>query len=265
MRAISKIGRWNLLCSLLFIASAAFSITGYFAVSIASLCLGFVIFKKRLASGKSISQPDSDTISFLNVLISEYSKSKNLILSLETASKGGYVFSGNLMKAIARLRDGMPAGPALSGLKIYNSVYLNEMIDVIGIGLETGCDIEPALDAIRESAKERDSYRLKTLGAMENAITISQMGGAVFFPLFAGISLDIIRFTNTMNNQVQNAGITSLFAVFAGYLIITNYSNSISSKAHSGRHVLTMASLLTAVGMFLFTLTSNLAFTLIGG
>ncbi len=265
MRKISEIWRWNLFCSILFILSAAFSIFGYFTISIIALGFGIIIFKKRLATGKSVSRIDSDTINFLDVLISEYSKSKNLISALETTSNGSYIFSNTLKEAIAKLRDGMPTESAFSGLKIHGSVYLNELIDVVDVGLETGSDIEPALIAVRENAKERDSYRLKTLGAMENVITINQMGGAVFFPIFAGISLDIIRFTNTLSTQIKNAGVMSLFVVFIGYLVIINYSNSVFGKTHSTKHILTTVSLFTAVGLFLFTLTSNLAFTLIGG
>lgn len=264
MKTISKALEWSAFCSALFIISAVLSIFGYFIVSLAALGIGVIAFKRRLTIKKGIDQIDFDTIQFLDALLNVYSKSKNLYASLETTSNGSYAFSDTLRTSLIEYRDGVQVKTAFDDIGNYGSVCLNEAFIAICHGLTTGDDIGPALASIRESAREKDAYRLKTLGALENVFIINRLGGVVFFPLFAGISLDIIKFTSSYGGNA-NAGIFGPFVIFAAYIVITNYSNSLFNKRLRGRQLLASVSLFAAIGIFLFTLTSNLAFALIGG
>jgi len=57
----------------------------------------------------------------------------------------------------------------------------------------------------------------------------------------------------------------SLSIVFAAYLLIANYLGAVYEIKSARASLLTRAALYTAIGVFLFELTSNLAFVFIGG
>ncbi len=206
---------------------------------------------------------EQDLLGFLNVLIKEYSKTRNLLPALKKASEGSYRFSEMLETSIARYESGMSAYDSFAKSKC--PAPLNETMLAVAAGLENGTDSLHSLKDLRKRLEERLDYKLRTSGAMDNAFSINKLGGMVFFPLFAGVSLDIMKFATTMSGQLQNDSLSRLGVVFGAYILITNYINSRYDKGiQSNRQALAKTALCSMVGIALFVASAAFTISFLG-
>ncbi len=247
--------RREILSISLLTASAIAGLVQNLYIAVPLLAIGIAARAKRKAAGQD--RINTDTYNFLNGLAKELDKSGNLGRSAELACGSDYLFSNSLRRALKRYQETSDAETSFKALDEFHSAFLSEAALLIAKGLHTGKDVSSQLNDLVERLEERQRTTLKVVGIASNAFSINRIGSAVFFPLFAGIGINIIGFAGTMGgNSIDTTGIT---AIMLGYIAISNFINA----RYDGKTVSRITenfAMYSSIGVILFRLSSVLAF-----
>ncbi len=105
-----------------------------------------------------------------------------------------------------------------------------------------------------DEMREEDTLYLKSHGAISNSSFITGMGAAFFFPIFAGIGINVIRFSNS---GIPEGWYEAVMLTAICYIIFANYIGQYrkESKVKSSMY----ASLFAIVGITALRLSATLA------
>jgi len=247
----------NLILFLSIIISAVFS---SFIASF-SLILIFIIFNFSIKNNKKNEiTNDTDIINFINNLAKKYKRTKNLLSSIKYVNSGNFYFSYTLTNSIIKYGLGYSASDAFSNFYHLGSEYLSQLASLIIIGLDEGVDIYAPLYELMLNIKKKQKRFLKSYGLIKNMQSINMLSAALFLPLFSGISLNIIKFSEIFNisNNDANSGINLLIIIFICYFFILNYMNIFTKKKKDYTLFLFYSAVSITVFLFTFKFVSNM-------
>lgn len=239
-------------------AAAVLALMYGFMAALFPMALAILLYKAAGQSrGGQVSGQSLE--SYLRILLSEYKVSKRLAESVERSSGIGFSFSKELRAGITRYRNGLRASAAFSRLLASPDRRMHELASIIADGLDSGIDSTPALSGLYYRLSSSNSNGLRDIGKKESAFFVSRMGSALFFPVFAGISTDIIKFSYSVNAGLGTEFLQGVTIVLLGYMLITNITNARFGAPATGLRRLAGASVYSAFALLLFQLSSYLA------
>ncbi|MDE1857123.1 MAG: hypothetical protein KGH98_03510 [Candidatus Micrarchaeota archaeon] len=103
---------------------------------------------------------------------------------------------------------------------------LSELCMCISDSLDTGRWLYRPLKLLRKRQDSIYALRAKSLGGIAGALSLTRLGSTIFFPAFAGISLDILSFGPGMVGGGKALGVGAISMVLISYILIINYVNS---------------------------------------
>jgi hypothetical protein len=215
----------GILCCPAAILCAALALAGSLpaaAAALATCAACFVAASKARGAGQRATE--SDALRFIDNIIGNYSDSASTVALLEKSLNGSFAFCREFRDAIRTYSLSADAGQAFSALLRSDSYALRGIASATIGRLDGGAELRMRLVELRRHVMRRNGNALKNTGLLGSALSVTQIGAALFFPAFAGISLRIMQFTEGM----QNAGHPSaqaLVAVFAFYIAYLNLLN----------------------------------------
>lgn len=203
-----------------------------------------------------------ELIDFSSGVLAEYERSGNLSSSLCLVSKQGYKFAPAMQRGIDAFGSGISAESALDEVSKIGPDF-EELKMILSLGLETGADIRKPLKNFIGKLRIERKYLLRGASTISNFLSISKLGSFVFFPIFAGISIEIMSFSGLANGSSINP--VPLFCIFGAYIVIANYANArFSIKNQSNRQLLIRSLLYSLVGLAIFKISTVFALSAIG-
>jgi hypothetical protein len=168
---------------------------------------------------------ERDAVQFIDNVLENYSDSTNTIALLKRSLNGRFVFCKEMTDAMRAYTLSSNARQAFSGLLQYGSQALTGIVSAVTNRLDNGAELRMQLLEVRKHAARRNGNSLRNTTMLGSALSVTEIGSVLFFPIFAGISLNILRFTAS----IQSAGYPdghALVAVFAFFIVYLNVLNS---------------------------------------
>ena len=204
---------------------------------------------------------ETDMRNFIEALLPAYKAGGNLLSSIEQADVHEYCFSAQLNEALRRYLNGTPA--RASFLQLTRSTKIKALFSILANGLGTGADITLQLETAYAEINSRIENAAKNSGTLRSAALISNLGSAVFFPVFAGVSTDIVKFAGTFSGGATGVQLPSLAIVLAAYIVLSNYLN-VSRNSSPFPQRIAKTALYCCVGVILFVVSSEFAINFLG-
>lgn len=201
---------------------------------------------------------ESDALQFIDNILENYSDSVSTLTLLERSLNSRFAFYGDMQRAIRTYALSANAEHAFSVLLGYDSYALRGLVSTVRGRLEEGAELRMQLVELKRHIMLRNSKKLESIGTLGSALSISQIGSVLFFPIFAGISLNIMRFAASMQ-AAAHANTQALIAVFAFYIMYLNLLNLKYDTRESAAVRAEKAALSCAVAMLVFRATSVLS------
>ncbi len=246
-------------CCLAALFCTAFTLMGTVPVAAALLAACMACFAVAAkARGTRASAVEGDALQFIGNVLENYSDSVNTLTLLEKSLNSRFAFCKDMQCAIRTYALSSNARQAFSALLRYDSYALRGTASAVISRLDEGTELRMRLAEVRKHAVQRSIKELKSMGALGSALSITQIGSVLFFPVFAGISLNIMQFTAGM----QGAGhpsVPALIAVFAFYIAYLNVLNFKYSMKESIEARAEKSALSCAIAIFVFKVASVLS------
>ena len=186
-------------------------------------CLPSALFSQRaFLSDKKDVNGDAEMRQVLSYVSHRYGTDRNLVRALSGIQDH---YDSGVAKSIAIAVREYTAG--IDPVRAFATVpgapdCLGDFYVAIVSGLVTGTDITVQLDAIMKRLDNDRAYALKGLGSVKNSLTVSRLGGVLFFPMFSGMSIGIVNVSGAIYSTAA-ATTASLTALFAAYIVFINY------------------------------------------
>lgn len=206
------------------LSSIAASATGLLIPSAAMLGFGLLIYYRYPVRSIPEGGLDKDVIGYCGSLLDLLSYKTPTPKALSQALDRRYWFFCDMESSIRNYK--------LSGdtkaMRVIGKKYpeLSELCMCISSSLETGKWLYKPLRLLMARQESLYSIRMQSLGGITNALSITRLGTTVFFPAFAGISLDIMSFGSGMAGGGKALGIGAISIVLVSYILLTNYVNA---------------------------------------
>ena len=203
-----------------FMVSAICSVYHYIYAAAALLAAGLLInVWQSLRIAAPWKRIERDAIAFLDNLAMHANEGVLETRVLKSLSKN-FVFYNDFRDALAEYHISGDAPHAFERLRKYRHRYFEAAVLLIGESLESGNDVSYALESLRIECQEHNALRRKHDGEMVNFRSLQMMGSVFFFPVFAGLSMNVLR--------MSTAHITAMeFGTFAVvvllYVLIVNF------------------------------------------
>ncbi len=244
-------------------ASAALSFLYHFALALASLVSAGALHLALSGRRGGAQESERDAEAFGKALAAKYRKTGNLLDAIEyAASSCGDGLRKRILLCTREYARTGDAGRAFRDMGGTGSHTLEMLAGGLAAHLESGQDAHQYIAGSVSSMKMRERVRLRSAGAIANASSISRIAGVVFFPLFAGISLDILRMVGSINGQAGQVSVGAVAAVFAAYIAVSNYVNA-SWRPGRPMDIARLCALYSSAGIFIFSATSAFALSMI--
>ena len=186
--------------------------------------LGFAWNAGREYSRKSRAAADAMALSLAERLAERLRHGEPLLAALERSIRPGMVQHDMLCTALFRYKSSGDAS-AIERLDPMGSERLRRLFELIASSLAGSENPLNALEELAGELRREESYRMKSIGLMSNYSSVLRLGTAVFFPLFAGISMNVIAFAHASVGGTY-ASSAQLFAAFAAYAVLANYAGT---------------------------------------
>ena len=249
--------RYVLLLSGGALAVLSFTYPQLLFVSLPAAAAGVLLGKAHHGSAANRITEYRDLENALESLTGRYRETGNLPLALKGVSPSGYAFSGELNRAINAFSVGHDPA-AFEGFDRYSGLT-REFANILEKGLSTGENVTAHLDELLGRVRSVQERLGKGIGIVSNTVSVNGMGSALFFPLFAGVSIDIIKFAGALATQQQSGSITTeLIAMFVSYILISNYINARFGPRQLSSPQLSMVLATAAMGLVAFRLAALL-------
>ena len=234
--------------------AAALASSAYIAIMLALLSLAaFYMLHKR--SGGDDNRRDNDVLQFVSNLIDNYSNSINTARLLGISLSKDFWFYKEMKDSVSKYSIDGSAEASFSKLLGSDSMALRHIASIIAQRLDSGAEILDPLKEIRRRIILDSRYKLRSLGSVLNSNSVVGLGSMLFFPAFAGISLQIIRFTN-ISQGISAANPLPLIAIFAFYMV---YINTLNFRYSSNDELrIEKSALSSSIAMLVFKICSGL-------
>ncbi len=184
-----------------------YAATQNIAFSILIAALIYMTYAYMLLRNRKVSIPD-DINNVADGFLSEYSKSHNSTRSLGKSAGSSIPLKSKLSELHCQAKLGASNFPRdlVSGIGIETRHFL----DIVCEGIRSGADVLYELEIFLARVKERSKQNSIEVERTEGMHTLSQLGIAFFFPMFAGISSSIMH---TVIGQQFVGNLGSAFAI----------------------------------------------------
>lgn len=205
-----------------FAAVAALALGGMltYAIPLAAL-LGYAWLTSRQKRQRHAATVDSETLALAEAILERIDAGMPLANAIGSGIDAACPFGEDVRAALLRYRQSGGA-TAFRSMDAGGSARLPKLASILASALKSGADASPMLASLCEDFRREDSYRLRSLGSTGNYVTVMRMGTAVFFPMFAGVSINIIGFAHSSITGAASASM-QLVGVFAAYSVAANY------------------------------------------
>lgn len=184
----------------------------------------FTIYKRRFSSRADIIGNEADML--IDAMIINYQRYKNPIELLSMSLKREWRVYGTINPAISAYK-------ASSNPDVFKRLLKSESMKIRLIGLMISRSIVDNshfyedLTGLADLFIKRNGYRMRSYGIVKNGLFVVNMGTILFFPIFAGIGLNIINFAGTRVNTAYSTWVSAsviLYLLFVS-LINSRYSD----------------------------------------
>ena len=228
------------------------SLFGKFILSAAFLAIVAALFVAARKLGNSAKAVDNQLIRLLDDAFSKDSGIP-IIRCIRDSNKKEYIFHDALESAIrAHALSGDTSRFAALGR--YQSRHLERFALMLSHSLEHARDISKELSEFRAELVEDERQRRRLRAQIDGAAAISHLGTMLFFPLFAGVSIQIMRFASSYSVF----RFSSVFPVLAFYIVAANLIGFEYSDRDS-ISVVSDAAASAAAAFFVFSATNIVA------
>lgn len=228
------------------------------AAASASASVACFLAAERLR-GTGASSEDGDALQFLDNMLANYSDTASTVALVERSLNCKFAFYADARRAVSRFRLQPDARRAFLALLHSGSYALRGVAAAIVSRLEDGAPLRVQLAELKRHVLRRRGSESRGIASSAGALSIARLGSAVFFPAFAGISINILRLTSEMQGTAT-LGAPALVPVFAFFVLYTNTLNFKYSVREPAGSRLRKSLLSGAIAMLSFRLASLLSF-----
>ena len=234
-----------------FICSLALALYGHIYASAAVFVVSSAAFGwlNRGITGRS--RLERDAAQFLGNLVRNCSVHSSTLKIVSSSLNPKFCFCGEFSSAPARYRESSSAMSAFSGLLAADSTVLRETARAVMQSLDWGFPLRQALLEIRRQSATKADYIRRSSGSVMGSSSLVRIGSAVFFPIFAGMSLGILR----VSSAPAGPDLGKLALLFASYIVLTNFMGSVY-QGKPGALLFCDASFASALAILVFKASS---------
>ena len=243
-----------------FAASAAYSVYHGLYISAAMLSVGILV-DVLISRHMSISDKrlERDTLAFLDNL-AKGNNAHAFEKRIEMALNSSFVFYGDFKKALHEFELSGDAYSAFNKLKKYDkSMYFEIAAMLMQESLESGTDVSYALQSLNMECLEHYELKSKHMGEVANFKSLQFMGNVLFFPMFGGLSMNVLKL-GTTSVSMHVYGVFGVAVLL--YIFISNLITAIFAESGAMNRVVSI-SMRIALASFVFELSGAMASTLI--
>ncbi len=221
---LSKFKNYLIILELiLFILSLVFIFFNKLIICI--ILFGIAIFLylniKRI---KYKNKTDENDYEFLSNLIYKYKLNPNKLNLISNTLNKKFYFYKEFLYSLKLYKKSINAEKSFLNLfKSTNSFYFTQIINLIIQSLDENINIYFSLIEVQKQFNNERKFKSEISGNLNSSLSMIQLGSVIFFPIFAGISMNILEFASKMNNIHLNFENFSVLFVF--YIIIINIIN----------------------------------------
>ncbi|MGC8538099.1 MAG: hypothetical protein ACP5MZ_03930 [Candidatus Micrarchaeia archaeon] len=210
-----------------FISSAVCSVFHYAYVAAALLAAGLLISVWRsLHVAAPWKRIERDTLAFLDNL-SMHANVEVLEARVLKSLSRNFVFYKDFKDALAEYRVSGDAAHAFERLHGYGYKYFEAAALLIRESLESGNDISYALESLHVECQEHDALKRKHDGEMANFRSLQTLGSVIFFPVFAGLSMNVLRMSTVHTAALEYGAFGTVVLL---YILIVNFITPLFSE-----------------------------------
>ncbi len=170
---------------------------------------------------------DKESTILVDSMLTNYSKIRSTIEIFSLAVNRNWLIYDRINKAIDRYQ----MSGDIDSFDIMNesdSERLGMVTLLIKKDIGSRNGLYQDLIGLKEIFSKQDRYNLKNYGMVKNGSLIVNLGTMVFFPVFAGIGFNVIKFAGFKLNE---SDVYSILLIISIYLILANYINFRYSKS----------------------------------
>ncbi len=178
---------------------------------------------------------NNDVYEFVSNLIYWYKIKQNRLHLIEFSLSTKFLFYNDVTNAIKLYRNCGNAEEAFKHINRNGSFYLQQVFNLLSQCIDYGIDIYSALNEIKKQLDIERRYEESMHKEMQSSVSMMQIGSSIFFPIFSGISMNILKFTSQMNGI--NFNFWSFSILFISYIVAIAFINfrykegTVTSKA----------------------------------
>jgi len=182
------------------LAIIAIALNQFFIASFLTI-FGMINAYILFAKGKPVDKSSS----LINEFASRYTKGKSAIKSLASIS--------NSSNEVVRYSL---ANYWLSGCKPRiedENKNTKNLLDIAFLGASTGVNISKGIELLKDGIEKERQKEEKVEAKAKGMNTLSKMGVTFFFPLFSGISINIIKSSLALSSNIHSLSMISMFSI----------------------------------------------------
>jgi hypothetical protein len=161
---------------------------------------------------------DAEVVTFARLLLSEYRRSGSITKALSRARRARRLppLAAHLVRKleIAQTSENLNANRA--------GPLMKELLLIAAYGMETGSNVEEALDVFVTRASREIELGNKLKVRMGGAQALTRLGMGVFFPLFSGITSIILQSSASLSGSAPPSQL-GLAALSCSYVLVILY------------------------------------------
>lgn len=232
--------------AVLFALGMLFAIKNSLAPGIAVFaCLAAAFAVSRNRRGKR--KINEDAYEFLSNLIYWYKIKQGRQQMIEASLSSKFFFYNDMKKAMRIYKNCGSAESAFRHVNKEGSFYLRQALNLLAQCIDSGINVYGALNEIKKQFDIEKKYAENMHRETQSSVSMMQIGSSVFFPVFSGVSMDILKFTSQMNGiKFSFWSFSALFMAYIAAIAFINFrykDGSAFSKAE-GIMVLTLFSII---------------------
>ena len=247
--------------ALLFVAlalsllSILASIVDRIAYSIPAMSVSAAVLLIYVALWRGGGGIGGEITQFISNLSYTSKNQKSVIAVLRSSLDPKFGFYDEFSRAIKEYEYSGSLAPLHSLARGYRNSYLAEAVQAIGDSLENGGDLHFQMVELERKMEEIKKKEFST-AKMQGLDSMVKMGAVVFFPIFAGISIEITRITSTIGGAT---GPSTFLLSIALMFYIASVNNTIVRNLERGGRMLRAAafsSVQISAALMLFRLST---------
>ncbi|EET90076.1 MAG: hypothetical protein LVQ97_00460 [Candidatus Micrarchaeales archaeon] len=200
---------------------------------------------------------ERDAYEFLRSLIGNSAYYKSTITAIKISLNPRFVFYRGLSDAVSKYE--MYNGIDHEIRFETGSALLRSTLEIANASLASGISMSKPLASLEESYRSMSAHSRRMRATLGNTLSITALSSAVFLPAFAGISINILRFTGASGYPAS-----VLFYATATYIILVNYISFAFSRGKERLPGVFKAVLLSIFGVISMDAAALMAANIIG-